>query len=403
MTPTVEALNRSEDARAIVAHGEGVLAPTYARPDRLFVNGCGSTLIDAEGRHYLDMTSGIAVTSLGHRSEVAASALREASEQLGHVSNLFHTRAPIALASDLVLESFADRVFFCNSGAEAVEGAIKFARLARPGRQQILYFRGSFHGRTLGALASTDKEAIRTPFEPLPPAFSCIDWSSPHVLDEIDERNAGVIIEPIQGEGGIRVPPLGFLARLRERCDATGAVLIFDEIQCGLGRTGSLWAHEPSGVTPDLMTLAKPLANGLPIGAVLMTEAIADHLTSGCHGTTFGGGPVVTHVAQAVFRAIRRPGFLKQVRSKGRFLRARLEKSLATLEPVRDLRGEGLMLGVEVEGRVADVVSAARKRGVLLVGAGQNTIRFLPPLIVSEEELSRAVDVLEAAIAEVFE
>lgn len=402
MTPKIESFNRSEDPHEIVARGEGVLAPTYARPSHLFVEGYGSTLIDAEGHKYLDMTSGIAVTALGHGAQVASRAQHEASERLGHVSNLFHTRAPIELASDLVADSFADRVFFCNSGAEAVEAAIKFARLAHPSRQRIVYFRGSFHGRTFGALAATDKEKIRTPFEPLPGGFERVDWRDPKALEAINEHTAGVIVEPIQGEGGIRTPPSGFLAGLRERCDATAAALIFDEIQCGLGRTGHLWAHEPSGVTPDLMTLAKPLANGLPIGAVLITETIASHLSPGCHGTTFGGGPVVTHVARAVFHAIRRPGFLQRVREKGSFLQARLEKAAKSSQPILEVRGEGLMLGVELEGQVSEVVEAARKRGVLFVGAGQNTLRFLPPLIVSEEELSTAVRVLEDAVEEVF-
>lgn len=378
---------------------DGVLASTYSRPDTLFVDGEGAYLIDATGERYLDMTSGIAVTSLGHRSPVVASAMRDAAGRLGHTSNLYHTAAPIRLAELLVESSFADRVFFCNSGAEAVEGAIKFARLAAAPRQRILYLDGSFHGRTFGALASTDKEAIRRPFEPLPTQFERIGWGDPTGLERIDGSVAAVIAEPIQGEGGIRIPPNHWLADLRRRCDATGTLWIADEIQCGVGRSGDLWAHQASGATPDLMTLAKPLANGLPIGAVLMTEAVGSHLYPGCHGTTFGGGPFVTQVARAVFETIRDPEFLCAVRQKGERFRSALEE--LDHPAVLEVRGRGLMLGLKVSVDVAAVVARAHAHRLLVVGAGENTVRLLPALSASDEDLGEAVARLERALTEV--
>ncbi len=383
----------------LVGIGDRVLASTYSRPDTLFVDGEGAYLIDASGERYLDMTSGIAVTSLGHRSPVVASAMRDAADRLGHTSNLYHTADPIRLAELLVESSFADRVFFCNSGAEAVEGAIKFARLSAAPRQRILYLGGSFHGRTFGALASTDKEAIRRPFEPLPTRFERIDWDDPAGLDRIDESVAAVIAEPIQGEGGIRVPPSHWLSDLRRRCDATGALWIADEIQCGVGRSGDLWAHQASDVTPDLMTLAKPLANGLPIGAVLMTEAGASYLYPGCHGTTFGGGPFVTRVARAVFETIRDPEFLCAVRQKAGRLRCRLES--LHHPAILEVRGRGLMLGLKVSVDVAALVARALAHRLLVVGAGENTVRLLPALNASDEDLSEAVVRLRRALDEV--
>lgn len=374
---------------SIADRANRVLANTYARPSSAFVDGRGARLIAKGGRSFLDFTSGIAVTALGHAHPAIVDIMKANADGLVHTSNLFHTTPPVELAEKLVEHSFADRVFFCNSGAEAVEGAIKFARLAAgEGRRRVIYFAGAFHGRTYGALAATDKEAARKPFEPLPQQYERLDWDDPEALRSIDESTAAVIIEPIQGEGGVRVIPEGFLGALRSRCDEVGAALIFDEIQTGLGRTGTLWAHEPSQVLPDLMTVAKPLAGGLPMGAVLMREAIASHLAPGCHGTTFGGGPFVAAVALEVLRIVTSPGFLKEVEHKG----ALLEQLLAAIDDPRivELRGRGLMRGIKVSVDLAELTRRCHDRGLLVVGAGEGVLRFLPPLTVTPAELEEA-------------
>jgi len=392
--------------RELLARGEQVLAPTYTRPERLLVDGDGAILRDATGQEYLDMSSGIAVLALGHCSPVVREAICEAARHPVHVSNLYHTAPAIELASRLVELSFADRVFFANSGAEAVEAAIKLARLsagtASPGRHEILSFEGSFHGRTFGALAATDRADYQEPFKPLPDGFISAPWSSDTALPMIGEHTAAVLVEPIQGEMGVRVADPAWLARLRERCDQVGALLVFDEIQCGLGRTGRLWAHSSSGVSPDLMTLAKPLGGGLPIGAVLMTEQVAQAITPGCHGTTFGGGPLVTSVALAVLDRLADPELLARVAAAGQHLEQRLE-TLAASPAVIEVRGEGLMRGVRVVPPVARVVDAALERGLLVVPSADQVIRILPPLEVSDAQLDQCVEILGAAIDEVFQ
>jgi predicted acetylornithine/succinylornithine family transaminase len=381
--------------------GAQVMAPVYRRADALFKRGRGSYLIDRDDRRYLDMTSGIGVTALGHDAREIVEALRDGTGiGLTHVSNLFHTEAPIRLAAELVEHSFADRVFFANSGSEAVEAAIKFARLhGGEARREIVYAQGSFHGRTLGALAATDRLEYKHPFGPLPAGFRRMPWGNEIGLERIGESTAAVLVEPVQGEGGIRVAPTRWLRALRKRCDQSGALLIFDEVQCGLGRTGRLWAHEHAGVRPDLMTLAKPLAGGLPIGAVLMTERVAENLYPGCHGSTFGGGPLVARVALSVFGRIRRPSFLESVRNKGR----RLAWSLSHLRSplILELRGSGLMLGVKVDADPLEVTQAALDEDLLVLPADDSVVRLLPPLTVSEDEIDLAVDRLQRALARV--
>lgn len=377
---------------------DAALAPTYVRPDIVFVRGEGATLEDRDGRSYLDMTSGVAVTALGHGSPVVREAMRRAADGLVHTSNLFHTAPAIELAEALTARSFADRVFFANSGAEAVEGAIKFARLyGGSGRSKIVFMEGSFHGRTLGALAATDRPDAQAPFEPLPRGFVRAPWNDDRACELIDDETAAVLVEPVQGEGGVRVASREWLARIKDRCEDRGALLVFDEIQAGLGRTGRLWAHEHPAITPDLMTLAKPLAGGLPMGAVLMTEAIAARLTAGCHATTFGGGPFVATVALAVLREIARPVFLQNVRDQGERLRRRLDE----LAHVEEVRGTGLLVGAKVSLPVADVVRAALERRLLLVPAAGGVIRFLPPLNVRSEEIVEAVRRFADALEEV--
>jgi len=375
-----------------------VLAPTYRRPHRLFTDGRGALLRDADGEEFLDMTSGIAVLALGHRSTTVADALRDGAEHLVHISNLYHSAPAIALAARLVELSSADSVFFANSGAEAVEAAIKFSRLVGGSdRRTIVHFTGSFHGRTLGALAATDRADYQEPFRPLAGGFRIAPWNSDLAVDAIDSETAAVVLEPIQGEMGVRVADPEWVRAIRQRCNDAGALLVFDEIQCGLGRTGRLWAHQDLDVEPDIMTLAKPLAGGLPIGAVLMTRSVSDALSPGMHGTTFGGGPLVTSVALRVLDRIAQPAFLARVRELGAHLGDRLER-LADLPEVTEIRGRGLMRGVQVSAPVGDVVSAAFDRRLLVVPSADEVVRVLPPLDVTEAQLDECVDRLGSAI-----
>lgn len=378
-----------------------VLAPTYRRPDTLFVSGHGSWLTDADGRRYLDFSSGICVTALGHAAPEIVETLRERAGGLIHTSNLYHTEPAIRLAEDLVERSFADRVFFSNSGAEANEAAIKFARL-RGGseRRQIVSFTGSFHGRTLGTLAATDRPDYREPFTPLAGGFREAKWNDPDDLGKIDGDVAAAIVEPVQGEAGVRVPDADWLRALRRRCDDTGAKLVFDEVQAGLGRCGTLWAYEAFEVTPDLMTLAKPLAGGLPIGATLITDDVAQAIRPGCHATTFGGGPLVTAVARRVLEAVSDEAFLRRVRGSGDLLREELRHLDSPL--VVDVRGRGLLVGVRVT-RVASVLAAAFEEALLLVPAGDNVLRFVPPLNVTQDEIAEAVDRFGRALRRIEE
>lgn len=372
----------------------------------VFVGGEGSYLIAEDGTRYLDFASGIAVNALGYGDPDFNTAVREALDSgLVHISNLFRTRPAGELAQWLVEHSFADRVFFCNSGAEANEGAMKFAR--RWAREQggekkseIVAFRGGFHGRTFGALAATDRPAYQDPFRPLMPGVRFCEVGDLAELDRIvrADRTAAVIIEPIQGEGGVLPVPEAFLRSLRLICDEAGALLIFDEVQVGLGRTGHLWAHESTGVTPDIMTLAKPLAGGLPMGAVLVTDRVAETVKPGDHATTFGGGPLVAAAALAVCRRIGDPEFLAQLRQKGELIDTRLG-SLALRDPrVGDFRGAGMIWGLEVEAPAAEVVTRALEAGLILISAGANVIRIVPPLTISLEELEDGLSVLEKVL-----
>ncbi|MBU47104.1 MAG: acetylornithine aminotransferase [Deltaproteobacteria bacterium] len=384
------------NSELVLALADKVLAPTYTRPEHLFVEGDGVFLKDAEGQQFLDMTSGVAVNALGHNAEIIKNALRKGLEGLIHTSNLFHTAPAILLANELVQHSFADKVFFTNSGAESVEGAIKFARLYAKDRHEIVYFDSSFHGRTLGALAATDKEKIRTPFTPLPTGYRCAPWNQHVAFNYITAQTAAVIVEPIQGEGGIRFADESWLQALRAHCDKVGALLIFDEVQCGLGRTGTLWGHQHYGITPDLMTLAKPLAGGLPMGAVLMTQNVADAITPSCHATTFGGGPLVATVAYEVFKEISNPTFLQAVQHKGAFL---LETLRDLHSPyIEDIRGRGLFVGVQLNIPTQQVVEAARKEGLLLVAAANQVVRFVPSLTITKQELEQAVALFAKAL-----
>jgi predicted acetylornithine/succinylornithine family transaminase len=387
-------------------HLPEALLAVYRKPDMLFVAGEGSWLIAEDGRRYLDFTAGIGVNALGHRAPQVANAIREALETgLIHTSNLFRTEPGELLAEELVAATFPARVFFCNSGAESGEGAFKLARrwareIGGPAKHRIVAFRGSFHGRLFGTLAATDRPAYREPFEPLMPGVDFAQVGDLKGLSGLvrEDATAAVIIEPVQGEGGIRTVPFEFLRELRALCEERHAALILDEIQCGMGRTGRLFAHEYAGIRPDILMVAKPLAGGLPMGAILAAPHVADAIQPGEHGTTFGGGPLVAHVARAVLRTIAAPAFLDGVRKHAARLDERLQAMAARTKVVQELRGLGLIRGVKVEGDAAAVVTRARELGLLVVAAGADVVRLLPPLNTPDEELDRGVELLEEAL-----
>ena len=376
------------------------LLGVYARVGPLFVAGEGSDLIAEDGTRYLDFVAGIAVNALGYNSPVIRDAvLRALDSGLIHVSNLYRTEPGERLAAELT-KSFAGQAFFCNSGAEANEGAFKFARKWSK-KTDIVAFSGSFHGRLFASLAATDRPDYRRPFEPLLAGVQIIPLGDRDAAQRAitAERTAAVIIEPVQGEGGVRPVAAEFLAFLRERCDACGGALIFDEVQCGLGRTGTLFASEPSGVVPDMYTLAKPLGGGLPMGAILVSDAIAAALAPGDHATTFGGGPFVATVALEVVRTIAEPEFLAAVRAKGEWLVGRLRALATRSTRVKEARGRGLMWGLELTEAAAPFVAAARERHLLVLTAGPNVIRIVPPLTITREELERGATILEEVLA----
>ena len=382
------------------AAGSALLG-VYARVGPLFVGGDGAELIADDGTRYLDFVAGIAVNALGYNHPVVRGAVEQAlGSGLIHVSNLYRTEPGEKLAEELVSRSFADRVFFCNSGAEANEAAFKFAR-KWSGKPEIVAFTGAFHGRLFATLAATDRPDFKKAFEPLVPGVRIVpreDWAAvDHAISA--SRTAAVIVEPVQGEGGVRLVDPEWLAFVRELCDGRGVALIFDEVQCGLGRTGTLFAYEQAGVVPDMLTLAKPLAGGLPMGAVLVTDTIAAALKPGDHATTFGGGPLVASVALAVVRALAEPGFLADVRGKGEWLASRLAELAARRARVSEARGRGLMWGLELREPAAPFVAAARERGLLVATAGPDVIRLVPPLVITREELERGVAILEEVLA----
>jgi len=379
------------------------LLGVYARVGPLFVAGEGSELIAEDGTRYLDFVAGIAVNALGYNSPVIREAvLRALDSGLIHVSNLYRTEPGERLAAELT-KSFGGgggQVFFCNSGAEANEGAFKFARKWSK-KTEIVAFNGSFHGRLFASLAATDRPDYRRPFEPLLAGVQILPLGDVEAATRAitADRIAAVIIEPVQGEGGVRPVPDEFLVFLRQLCTERGTALIFDEVQCGLGRTGTLFASEASGVVPDMSTLAKPLGGGLPMGAILVSDRIAEALAPGDHATTFGGGPFVATVALDVVRTIADPDFLADVRAKGELLGARLRSLSARSRRVKEVRGRGLMWGLELNEVAAPIVAAARERHLLVLTAGPTVIRIVPPLTVTREDLERGAIILDEVLA----
>lgn len=379
---------------------------TYRRAEPVFVAGRGCRLIDDEGREYIDLTAGIGVNAFGYGDAGIATAMVNALDTgLVHVSNLYRNRPGEELAAELTRRSFADRVFFCNSGGEANEAAIKFSRrrareVGGLQKHEIVALRGSFHGRLFGSLAITDRPAWQQPFEPLMPGAVFAEANLDAVRAVVSaERTAAIFAEPVQGEGGVVPLSPGFLAGLREIADDADALLVFDEVQCGLGRTGHVFAYEASGVEPDILTLAKPLAGGLPMGAVLLTESVASKVKPGDHATTFGGGPLVASVALNVVRRVCDTGLLDNVRERGEQVR-RVAESWISAGLVREVRGAGLMLGLVVAGPAAPVVAGAIEKGLLVLTAGERVVRLLPPLVIDEAELAAALEILGAVLRE---
>jgi acetylornithine/N-succinyldiaminopimelate aminotransferase len=381
------------------------LVPTYSRPPFVLTRGEGVHVYDADGKKYLDCAAGIAVNALGYSDPMAIQAIQESAKGLLHTSNLFYTESQVALAKALVEKSFADKVFFANTGTEAIETALKFARKYHKERGDarrtgFIAFHGSFHGRTMGALAATDSEKYQAPFRPLMPGVTFADLND---LDStraaITNETAAVIIEPVQGEGGVYPAGDDFLRGLRDLCNDRGVLLIFDEIQCGLGRTGKLWAHEWAGAKPDIMSLAKPLAGGLPIGTTLVTDAVASSLHVGEHGTTFGGGPLITSVALSIFNRISDDKFLAHVKETGNYLMERLSE--INSPRIKQVRGRGLMIGVELDMDAQPVLTKGYDTGLLLIKARDKVVRLTPPLVFEKKHVDELIEKLAMILAEV--
>ncbi|KAK9814309.1 hypothetical protein WJX72_003767 [[Myrmecia] bisecta] len=403
--------NATKFTADLVADEQKYIVQTYARPSNIvFTHGEGARLWDAYGKEYLDFAAGIAVNALGHTDPRWLAAVTEQAGSLAHVSNLFHSVPQVKLAKKLVEASFADKTFFCNSGTEANEAAIKFARKwARvqagidpynkdaQAPSELVSFTACFHGRTMGALALTYKEQYKTPFSPGMPGAQLATYldleSAASVIKK--GKTAAVFVEPIQGEGGINASTQEFLAGLRQLCDEAGALLVYDEVQCGLGRSGKLWGYQHFGVEPDIMTLAKPLAGGLPIGAVLVKQHVADAMKPGDHGSTFAGNPLVCHAANAVVDIVADPAFLADVTRKGEALRAGLREALGSNPHVQEVRGLGLICGVQLDVPATPLVDAARDAGLIVITAGKgDVVRLVPPLIITDDDIKQCCQIL---------
>jgi acetylornithine/N-succinyldiaminopimelate aminotransferase len=384
---------------------QAYVVQTYSRAPFVLSHGEGVYLYDSDGKRYLDLVSGIAVNALGHGDPELVGAITTQTARLIHVSNLYHTEPQAKLARMLVERSFGDRVFFCNSGTESVEAAIKFARKWAHQRDasktRIVAFENAFHGRTMGALALTPREHYQAPFRPLMPGasfatFNDLDSAAQALGDDV----CACIVEPVQGEGGVNLADPGFLAGLRQLCDRHQALLIFDEVQCGLGRTGNLWAHELAAITPDIMTLAKPLGGGLPMGAVVMTEDVASAISPGDHGSTFAANPVVCAAAQVVLRRVSDAGFLGHVRAMGELFHAGLEALAARHEIVESVRGLGLIWGIPLKVDAGPLIEAGYQRGIITCRAGARVLRLLPPLTIDQAEVESALEALDDVFAQ---
>jgi acetylornithine/N-succinyldiaminopimelate aminotransferase len=380
--------------------------PTYARVDLAFERGEGAWLFTADGERYLDFTSGVAVNALGHAHPRLVSAIEDQARKLWHVSNLYRIPEGERLADRLCAATFADTVFFQNSGAEAIECAIKMARKyqsasGKPERFRIVTFEGAFHGRTLAALAATGNRKYLDGFGPPMPGFDQVPFADLDAVKKaVGPETAAILIEPVMGEGGVRVVPHTFLRALRKLCDDNGLLLIFDEIQTGIGRTGDLFAYQHTGVTPDIMTVAKALGGGFPVGACLATTEAGKGMTAGTHGSTFGGNPLAMAVGNAVMDVVTADGFLDRVRQNSLALKQRLaELKDRHASVIAEVRGEGLLMGLRMVPPASEMVDELRAEKMITVAAGDNVVRLLPPLIIGDHEISEAIARIDRACA----
>jgi len=388
----------------IMEHSDQIMATTYKRFPVLLTRGRGCTLWDNKGKSYTDFVAGIAVCNLGHVHPEITKALCLQANTLWHVSNLFYTEPQVRLADWLVQNSFADRVFFGNSGAEANEAAIKLARKffklqSQPERYRIISMEKSFHGRTMATLSATGQAKVREGYDPVLEGFDFVPFNDIEALKEkIGPQTCAVISEPIQGEGGIRTPKEGYLESVRHICDKNGILLIFDEIQTGMGRTGKLFAYQHFGIEPDIMTLAKALGNGLPIGAMLAREKIARAFQPGSHASTFGGTPLVTAAALEVVQTLSREHIIDHCLAIGNYFKSRLLWLKDRHDSVEDVRGMGLLLGMKINGEGASIVNACMEKGFLINCVQENILRFIPPLIIKKEDIDALVNCLDGIL-----
>jgi predicted acetylornithine/succinylornithine family transaminase len=385
----------------IIKDSQSYLMNTYSRQPLVLVKGRGATVYDSEGKEYLDFLAGVAVNNLGHCHPRVVVALQKQAQRLMHVSNHFHIEPQVNLAKALVKNSFADKVFFCNSGTEAIEAAIKLARrysreVLKKDRFEIITMDGSFHGRTYGAVSATSQKKFHQGFEPMVPGFRFVPFNDiKSVEDAVNERTCAILVEPVQGEGGVNVPSPGYLIALREICDRHQLLLLLDEIQTGMGRTGRLFAYEHEDIKPDVMALAKGLGSGMPIGALLATDKAAQGFTPGSHGSTFGGNPLACAAGLASLETLLEDNIIIQnVGALGKHFVNGL-KSLKSKYPfIKDVRGKGLLIGLELDFDGKEIVTECLKQGFLINCTVNTVLRFIPPLIISEEEIDRLVNAL---------
>jgi acetylornithine aminotransferase len=394
------------NSKQIIAKADRVMAATYSRFPIVLTEGKGCTLRDAEGRIYTDFVAGIAVCNLGHAHDGIAKAVSDQARRLVHVSNLYYTEPQTQLAELLVGHSFADRAFFCNSGAEANEAAIKLARKyfkdrGAPQRFRIITMEGSFHGRTMATLTATGQEKIRKGFEPLLNGFDIVPFNDLEAVRRaVTDKTCAVMLEAIQGEGGVQFPAEGYLEGLRDLCDREGLLLIFDEVQTGIGRTGKLFAYEHFSLVPDIMTLAKALANGLPMGAMLAKEEVVKAFTPGSHASTFGGTPLVATAAITVIKTLLDEGVLNSCQKVGQYFKNQLLNLKSKYAFIREVRGEGLLIGLDLTCDGTAVVDDCMKRGFLINCTQGHILRFVPPLIVKEKDIDGLIACLDGLFQE---
>ncbi len=387
--------------KEIMASADENIMNTYKRFPIVLVKGSGVKVWDVNGKEYLDFVAGIAVCNLGHSHPQVIATVKEQLENLTHVSNLYYTEPQAQLAKLLVDNSFADKVFFCNSGAEANEAAIKLARKYAhenmgPDKFELITMKDSFHGRTMATITATGQEKFQFGFTPLLAGFTYVPFNDLQALEaRISNKTCGIMVEPIQGEGGVNIPNTQYLARMREICDRHGILLIIDEVQTGMGRTGKLFAYEYSGIKPDIMTLAKALGNGFPIGAMLATNKIAKAFIPGNHASTFGGSPLAMAAANATVKTMLQEGILEHCRKMGDYFLLQLKKLQQKHKIIKEVRGMGLMLAAQLNIESGDIVNECLQKGLLINSAGSKTLRFVPPLIITSQDVDQAIKVLD--------